>query len=90
MDLENQVRRADRARQLLGDDLIREAREQIERTLWDQFKSSPLRDVEGREKLRLMQDMCDKFFGYFAAVVQDGEVAKLEIESKKKGIWKIM
>lgn len=90
MDPESQVRRAERARRLLEDDLVKEAREQIERTLWETFKASPLRDVEGREKLRLMQDVADKFFGYLAAVVQDGELAKLEIESKKKGLWKIM
>lgn len=90
MDPESQVRRAERARRLLEDELVREAREQIERTLWETFKASPLRDVEGREKLRLMQDVSDKFFGYLAAVVQDGEMAKLEIESKKKGLWKIM
>lgn len=90
MDPESQVRRADRARRLLEDELVKEAREQIERTLWETFKASPLRDVEGREKLRLMQDVADKFFGYLAAVVQDGELAKLDIESKKKGLWKIM
>lgn len=90
MDLENQVRRADRAKQLLADELVVEAREQIEQALWEAFKNSPIRDSEGREHLRLMLDCHTKFFGYLQRVVEDGSLARLELEGKRKGLLKFM
>lgn len=85
-DLDDVVRRAQKAANILGDDLVIEAKEHIEAELWRQFKQLAPSDEENLRFVKSMQYFHSKYFDYFKRVVEDGKMASLEIERKKKGI----
>lgn len=71
------------AREVLAHPLVAEFFERAEQELWKAFKESPLRDAEGREKLRLMQEWLTKFRAYFEEAVTTGKMAQDMIEQNR-------
>lgn len=82
--LENQVNRGARAESLLADPLFSEAREHIEAELYRLFKSAVPTDIEALAQIKSMQYMHDKYIAFLKTVVQDGKIAKLEVERKAR------
>lgn len=58
---ELEIQRGERAALLLQDEMLTEALETIETEYTEQWKNSPVRDVDGREKLFLMVKTAQKF-----------------------------
>ena len=79
---EREIQRGERAAQLLQDELIVEALETIEREYTEQGKNSPVRDVEGREKLFLMVKTAKKFRAELESVMETGQLAKLSLAQR--------
>lgn len=79
---EREIQRGERAAQLLQDELIVEALETIEREYTEQWKNSPVRDVEGREKLFLMVKTAKKFRMELESVMETGQLAKLSLAQR--------
>lgn len=75
MNEQQEIDRGRRAQELLENPLIAEFFDQAEREIWQQFKTSPLRDAEGREKLRLMQEWLTKFRMLLETHVTTGKLA---------------
>lgn len=86
MSPEEESRRGQHARDLLNDPLIAEAFETIEHEVMDQWKKSPARDVEGREKLWLMLQMTHKIRGHLESLVASGRMADHTLAARLKNL----
>jgi uncharacterized membrane protein YccC len=73
-----------RAREVLENEAFTSAFEQIEKELIEQWKNSPARDQEGREKLWVYLSMLRKVKSTLEQTMQSGKLANLEIEHAKK------
>lgn len=71
------------AREILAHPLVAEFFERAEHEIWKAFKDSPLRDAEGREKLRLMQEWLTKFRAFFEEAITTGRLAQDMIEQQR-------
>ena len=84
MDMEKEIQRGHRAKQLLEDDLMIEARQLIDAKLADQFRKCAPNDSDGLMHVRQMQYIHDKYWEVLTAVVSNGKVAQINLEAKKK------
>lgn len=84
MDLDKSINRGNRAGVLLKDQLIIEAREHIEAELWRMFKEATPSDKDSLAFIKGMQYFHAKYFAFFERAVNDGKIAKLNLENKKK------
>lgn len=73
---EMEISRGERALQLLREPLLVEAFETIERELTEKWQTSPVRDVEGREKLYLTLLCLKQAQQHLASVVESGKLAQ--------------
>lgn len=73
---EEEIQRADRAAQLLAEPLIADTLALIEQEYIEEWKNSPARDVDGREKLWLMVKTVRKFQSELESVIATGQIAK--------------
>jgi hypothetical protein len=81
--IEKDIERAKRAELILNDDLIKEAREQIEAECWRLFKTLSPDDSEGLMQVKGIQYLNAKYWAFLQAVIQNGTLAKLELERKQ-------
>ena len=70
-----------RAKQLLEDEMFTEGLAHVREAIVKAWKLSPIRDVAGQEKLRLMWEMAEKFEAFFLAVVDEGKVAEATLQA---------
>jgi len=84
MDLEKQISRGIRAKQILDDELMVEAKQLIDAKLADQFKKCAPNDAEALMHVRQMQYMHEKYWEVLTAVITNGKVAQINLEAKKK------
>ena len=82
--LQNDINRGHRAKALLADDLVVEARAHIESELWRLFKEAVPSDTKTLEFLKAMQYFHGKYFTYFEKAVIDGKLAAINLEAQKK------
>lgn len=80
--MEVEILRGERARLLLEDPLIVEAFQTTEQELTDQWLRSPVRDVEGREKLYLTLRCLQKVQGHLTSVMNNGTIAKATLAQR--------
>ena len=73
---EYEIRRGERAEALLQDELLNDCLETIKQGYMDKWLDSPERDVEGRERLRLMVKTVDLLRTELQCVLDTGKVAK--------------
>jgi hypothetical protein len=69
--------RANRAKEVLDNPLLIEALAHYEQEITSQWKASPLRDVEGRERLRLMLAAHEHFQSYLTSTMEAGKLARV-------------
>ena len=82
MDPQRKAAEADR---LWNDDLMVEARAHIRQSIIDRWTSSPMDDIDGRERLRYLLHVHELYDRFFQAAISDGKLAKLEAERKRHG-----
>jgi hypothetical protein len=83
-ELERRVKRGNRAIELLNDPLMSEAREHIDQELWRLFKASAPTDTEALSQIKAMEYMHGKYLGFLKLCIQDGKMATMDIERRKK------
>lgn len=76
-----QLHRAAQAQEALENPLIAEALAAWETEITDAWKQSPLRDAEGRERLRLMLEAAQAFQKHLQAVVETGQMIRAKTRS---------
>lgn len=79
---EEQIRRGERAAQLLADELLQESFAIIEREYTEQWLASPARDNEGREKLYLMVKTLHRLKLELQTTLETGAIAKATLAQR--------
>ena len=93
MTPEQAIYRANRAKEVLENETYIEAFALIEQELTEQWKSSPARDQDGREKLWLMQRLLAKLKVTLESTMDSGKLAVAELTHKQtlmeraKDLW---
>lgn len=82
MTIEHQIYLANRAKEVLENEAYTSAFEAIKEELVLQWKNSPARDAEGREKIWLMQAMLQKVQNCLQSTLDSGKLAVKELEHR--------
>lgn len=69
---------------LIEHPLLTEAFDAIKDTLFNAFRTSPIRDVEGQHEIRLMFDAIDKVERYLKQIADTGKMADFQLEKDAK------
>lgn len=85
-NLEKDIARGLRAKQILEDDLMVEAAAHIEAELWRVFKEAKPNDSETLMHIRQMQYMHTKYQEFLRAAMANGKVAQINLEARKKSL----
>lgn len=85
-DLDKEVERANDALRIMQNELVKEAFETMDKEIYRQFKAVAPTDSEALMQVRTMQYMREKFEQFFVGVMQNGKVAQMEIDRKKKSL----
>lgn len=84
MNNDEAIRKANRAQQIIDDPLMAEACEHIESECYRLFKAMAPSDIEGMTQIKAMQYFHAKYLAFLNKAINDGKVARMEIERKKK------
>ena len=80
MDLTKQISRGQRAKELLEDPLLQDSLKAIRNKLDTEWKNSPLRDVEGREKIFFLVKAIDELEAMLISEMETGKLASQQIK----------
>lgn len=69
--------------------LITEALAAWETEITEAWKASPLRDVDGRERLRLMLEAARTFSSYLQSTIDTGMLQRVQIAQQKTLLQKV-
>lgn len=83
MQLTERLYHGDRAREVLENEAYQQAFADLKTEITTQWKDSPARDAEGREKLYLMLGLLNKIEGLLQQTLDTGKLAKLELEHQR-------
>lgn len=72
-----EMQRGSWAHELRENQLLHEALTAWEKEITEAWKTSPLRDAEGRERLRLMLEASAKFKAFISQTIETAELAKV-------------
>lgn len=78
------IRRAERAKQLLADPLLKESLDLIESDIIGQWEACPVRDEEGRELLWRYYKTAKKFRAILEGVVSNGKLVDFREQQSAK------
>ena len=82
--LRQDVNRAAQAKELLEHPVFAGAMEAVRAAIMHQWATSPIRDTEGQHELRLMLKLLDDLLLNIKGAINDGSLAKVEIERQSK------
>jgi len=80
LDLQKQVSRGQRAKELLEDPLLQDSLKAIRNKLLHEWENTPLRDVEGREKLFLMLKAHTELEAMLISEIETGKLASQQLK----------
>lgn len=83
MDIDVNLARGARAKEILENELYIESFEIIKNEVMTAWQQSPSRDLEGREKLYLMLAMLNKVQSTLQTVLETGKIAQHELTHKQ-------
>ena len=83
-DIEKTLDRAMQAKALLDNPVYTESFSLLRETLHNAWENAPVRDVEGQHELKLMLKLLGDLERNIKRIVDDGKIAQIEIERKKK------
>lgn len=82
-DQRTEIARGQYATEALDNPLIGEALVAWEKEITEAWKTSPLRDVDGRERLRLMLEASRQFQAFLSRTMETGKLAEVQIEQQR-------
>lgn len=83
MKPEQEIFLANRAKEVLENEAYLHAFESIHLEIFEQWKSSPARDQDGRESLWLMQSLLSKLQLTLQSTMQGGNLASADLRHKQ-------
>jgi hypothetical protein len=81
---EERIQRANRAQQILNDDLVKEALRGIREDVIQNWQKIPLKDSDLLAKFHMLYGVVDKFEQALRSSIEDGEVATHQLLNDKK------
>ena len=81
--LEQRLYQGDQAKLILENEAFTNAFDAIEKDVIEQWKSSPARDEEGREKLWTYLQMLHKLKASLITTLETGTLARVELQHKQ-------
>jgi len=81
--LEKRIYDGARAREVLDNEAYQQAFADLKSEITEQWKSSPARDQDGREKLYLMLGLLTKIEGLLQTTMETGRLAELDLAHKQ-------
>jgi hypothetical protein len=84
MSREAEIRRAEHARALLDDDVLKAAFAEIEAEYLANWAASPVRDAAGREAIWMMVRTLRKVRGHLDAFVDGGKAALISVQAQDR------
>ena len=82
MSLEKEQQRGYRAKALLEDEIFTEAIKKVSDELDLEWINSPVRDIEGREKIYMMKRMLNVLLVQLKSVMETGKLATKQINKQ--------
>lgn len=79
MNLEEEVIRAEKARQVLQDPMVLDALNDIETAVISQWHECPVKDQDMRERLWMMYGVSKQFRKILQSHIETGELAKAQL-----------
>lgn len=94
MTPEQEIYRANRAKEVLENEAYTEAFTLIKQEIRDQWDTSPARDIKGREALWMMSRLLDRVRTTLEHTMQSGKVRAKDLEHRTKmeklrDFWKL-
>lgn len=83
MTPEQRVYNGDRAREVLENEVYQQVFHDLKTEIAEQWTKSPARDLEGREKLWLMQSLLSKLEAMLQTTLDTGKLARLDLDHKR-------
>jgi hypothetical protein len=84
MTPDEEVRRAGEARQVLDAPIFQQARKNLEDQMAQLRRNVPIRETEMHTRLILMEQLADRFFGYFEQLAQTGRMAEIHMAEERE------
>ena len=81
---EKRIYDGNRAKELLENEVFQQVFADIENEVTEEWKKSPKRDVEGREKLHQYLSILHKFKAQVTTTLETGKLAQMELAHKSK------
>jgi DNA integrity scanning protein DisA with diadenylate cyclase activity len=85
LTLDEELRRAQQAKELLEHPLLIEVFDVLRRQVLDTWKNSAVRDAEGRERLFMAIRIVEQVEGLLREYVTTGKFAAMQLEALRKG-----
>jgi predicted TPR repeat methyltransferase len=80
---EEEIIRAERCKQILGDKYVKEALGEIREAIVTQWAKAPIKDGEFQGKMHALYNAVDKFEELLRIHVESGKIASHELERKR-------
>lgn len=80
MDLQKQISRGQQAKDILENPLLQDSLKAIRNKLDTEWKNSPLRDVEGREKIFFLVKAIDELEAMLISEMETGKLASEQLK----------
>ena len=80
MDLNKQISRGQQAKDILENPLLQDSLKAIRNKLDTEWKNSPLRDVEGREKIFFLVKALDELEAMLISEMETGKLASQQLK----------
>ena len=82
MDLNKQISRGQKAKELLEEPLLQDSLKAIRNKLDTEWKNSPMRDVEGREKIFFLVKAIDELEAMLISELETGKLASEQLNQQ--------
>lgn len=83
MDINQRIYDGDQARLVLENEVFQQVMDDIKTELTDQWKQSPVRDQEGREKIYQLLRLAEKLEANLKTRLETGKLARLELANNQ-------
>jgi hypothetical protein len=85
---EEEVRRADKAKQILDSDVFKDAFNEVERVLLDGIRRAPFKDSELREKLCQQYTALHTIKDQIRTYIESGKLAQATLTERIRGAFR--
>ena len=88
MTPEEEIRRADKAKQILDSDVFKEAFSEVEMVLLDGIRRAPFKDTDLREKLCQQYTALHTIRDQIRSYIESGKLAEATLAERIKGVFR--